>query len=293
MQRANNGYVTPAAAVDKDTVWRLSQYEWHSHHHVDWYTPEYWLPQTLLYWEEKRPVACLAIAADPPPCAWVRLAGFSYAHTALAHRLRQLWEASLPLLAAAQVSQVCWMCSQRWVDKWLPGLGFEVVNHLESFVKDDVVVPATRPGVGVIRPVNPADFEPLAELEAQTFLPMWRHSAASLRAGWEQALSFDVVEHDGELIAFQHSVSGPGRVAHLARITVHPAWQGQGVGSALLAQTINGYAGRGYREVTLNTQADNLSSHYLYQKFGFRPAEFRLPIWGVDLPTTSQQKSAG
>jgi ribosomal protein S18 acetylase RimI-like enzyme len=65
----------------------------------------------------------------------------------------------------------------------------------------------------------------------------------------------------------------------LARITVHPAVQGQGIGSRLLAEALADYANLGLQQVSLNTQTDNLTSHQLYRAFGFERYGLPIPVW--------------
>jgi ribosomal-protein-alanine N-acetyltransferase len=122
----------------------------------------------------------------------------------------------------------------------------------------------------------------LAEIEAITFDPLWRHSAIALALAHQQAWSFDVAEMNGHIVGFQFSTRSP-RGAHLARMAVHPHYQGRGVGAALLARAMAHYHAEGLRRVTLNTQMDNLASKRLYERFGFRPSGEEFPVWVMAL----------
>ena len=51
------------------------------------------------------------------------------------------------------------------------------------------------------------------------------------------------------------------------------------MGAALLARTLEGDGRRKLRHVTLNTQADNLTSQRLYARFGFAPTGQKYPVW--------------
>ena len=280
-QPAVHALVRPAQHTDAKVIQRLLTHEFYTHTHVDWYNPLDWLgtPSFMVYEADGEVTACLAITADPAPAAWVRLAALTYSAHPLA-RLESLLYGAIPHLQAQGVNQVLWMSNKRWPDRWLPSLGFERINWLEAYTKEGLAIPPHTPAEVQIRPVLPEDFTVLAQLEARTLEALWRHSARSLHRGWHKALSFDVAWQHGRVVGFQHSVAGPENGAHLARITIDPAVQGQGVGTTLLAHAIRGYQRAGLERVTLNTQQDNATSHRLYAKFGFESAYYRLPVWG-------------
>ena len=138
------------------------------------------------------------------------------------------------------------------------------------------------PGDLVIRPVDLEDLPLLEQIEAEAFEPLWRHSAEGLALAARQTLSFDVAERDGRVLGFQFSTA-TRRGAHLSRMTVDPAFQRSGVGSALLAHALAGYQRLGAGQVTLNTQVDNYASQQLYERFGFQANGERFPVWAAAL----------
>ena len=71
--------------------------------------------------------------------------------------------------------------------------------------------------------------------------------------------------------------------AHLARLAVDPAVQGQGVGKALLADTLRRFFRRGVYSMTVNTQASNGRSQRLYHQFNFERNGNDLPVWSIRL----------
>jgi N6-L-threonylcarbamoyladenine synthase/ribosomal-protein-alanine N-acetyltransferase len=83
---------------------------------------------------------------------------------------------------------------------------------------------------------------------------------------------------DDRPVGYQFSTGGNGN-AHLARMTVHPARQGEGIGAALLAHALTGYGRQNIRTATLNTQQDNHASRRLYERFGFRQTGQSYPVW--------------
>ena len=279
--------VRVATKEDAPTILQLLSGQAYQHIHVDWFLPGDWLGTAgfVLAEHGRQLHACLAVGAEPPPAAWVRVAAVAWE---MRYRplplLRPLFEAVLPYLAAQGVSQLGWMSGQSWADKWLPELGFEIVAWLESYVKEDMAVPPHIPNPAVaIRPARAEDLPLLAEIETAAFAPLWRQSGRSLQLGWGQALSMEVAEIDGRVVGYQHSVPTQENCAHLARIAIHPAWQGQGVGAALLAQAVRGYAALGFSHASLNAQVEGTAAHALYTKFGFHPISYRVPVWVRDV----------
>jgi N-acetylglutamate synthase-like GNAT family acetyltransferase len=276
-----------ATKADAPTILRLLQGHGYKHIHVDWFLPGDWLGREgFVVWERPRGIhACLAVAAAPPPAAWVRLAAVEWEvrHTSLT-LLGEMLAAVRPHLQAQGITQIGWMSSQHWADRWLPDLGFETVAWLESYMKEDVDIPPHHALAGVvIRPLAKRDLPLLAELETAAFAPLWRQDARSLELGWGQALSFDVAEVEGQIVGFQHSVPTQEQCAHLARMTIHPEWQGRGVGSALMAYALRGYEALGFGRASLNAQMASDAAHALYTKFGFMPMGYQVPVWVAPL----------
>lgn len=290
-----------ATRADAAAITDLLRHAPYSHIHVDWHYPVDWLgspgfvvqedPQTAtpdppltsrLFSTRARLLACLAVAADPPPAAWVRLAALEEVLDPVGTLAAMLAEV-VAYLRETAVTELAWMPIEDWPAAWLHELGFHTVNEIETYVKNAMTVPPVRevPGL-VIRPVDAADLSTLAQIEAEAFVPLWRHSKVGLTLARRQAFSFDVAELNGQIVGFQFSTHGRSG-AHLARMTVAPAFQGSGIGSALLAHTIRHYQRRGLRQVTLNTQVDNLPSQRLYKRFGFHTNGERFPVWGVVL----------
>lgn len=292
MEIANQPLVHPlvreARPADARVIRRLLTHEFYTHRHVDWYNSLDWLgsPGFVVYEEADTAVsACLAITADPAPAAWVRLLALTYNAQPLP-RIKAMLNQIIPALQAEGVTQIFWMSTKRWADRWLPQLGFEQTNWLEAYIKEGLALPPQPNGRGSevqIRPVLPEDFGLLAALEERVYAPEWRHSARGLHRAWHKGFSFDVARLHGRVVGFQHSMLGPDNGAHLARITIDTAVQGHGVGTALLTHAIRGYERAQLERITLNTQQDNTASHHLYRKFGFTYANYRLPIWQLSV----------
>ena len=265
-------------------VQRLLRMGVYIHIHVDWSLPGDWLgtPDFVVYERhesrlQRRALAgCLAVGADPLPAAWVRVAAVDSA--AAFAQCAAMFGVVLESLDP-RVDEIAWFITDNWPQHWLERLDFTPVGNVMSFIKDDLeTAPFAAPGDLTIRSLRPEDLPALEAMEAAAFEPRWRHSARGLEMAWRQAISFDVALLAGEPVAFQFSTGGGGG-AHLARMTVRPDYQGQGIGAALLAHALEGYRKRKLRGVTLNTQEDNVASQRLYTRFGFRPTGFSYPVW--------------
>lgn len=256
----------------------------YSHVHVDWYALSDWLGQPAAVGLEidGELQAFLVAGADPPPAAWVRgvaLQGDQVVEPAL----QRLLQTITPALRAAQATHLAWMSSHRWPDPIVAALGFETLTHVVTMTREIGPLPAFALNPAIrIRPVVPADMETLAQIEEDAFAPLWRYSARALMLAHTQTFSFDVALLDGVVVGYQCSTASYYG-AHLARMTVAPAAQRLGVGTALLTHAIAGYRRGHLQQLSLNTQTDNVSSHFLYRKFGYHETSERLPVWVLPL----------
>jgi ribosomal protein S18 acetylase RimI-like enzyme len=259
---------------------QLLREQFYSHIHSDWFSVEHWVDHTgFVVLEDGAIQGSIAATAAPPPAAWVRLAVLRYGRHAATH-LQTMLNFIFEHLTQEGISELAWMSNKRWADQWLPALGFSKEYWIEAYAKENLDLPPhQKPPNLHIRPILPEDFSPLVELEKETYAPLWRHSYKGLHLAWHQALSFDVALMNGRIVGFQHSVPAENNTAHLARMTVHPTMHGLGIGSALLAHTIQGYQNRGFTAASLNTQTDNQASQKLYKRFGFESINYKLPVW--------------
>jgi ribosomal-protein-alanine N-acetyltransferase len=278
--------VSTATRTEAGRVTALLRQAWWSHHHADWRLPGDWLgsPGFVV---AKSPyadalVGCLCVAPDPPPASWVRLAAVDVPGSGLAI-MGEMMAAALDAAREDGVGEVALLGGDGYLDSWLPPLGFTVVNQVVTYLKAQLDQSGPAPGAHpdvTIRPVRLEDLPRLVEIEAAAFAPMWRHSLEALALGWQHSVSFQVAELAGRVVGFQYSArSDRPSAAHLVRLTVDPGAQRQGVGSAMLSAALQSYRQQAYDSVSLNTQADNVASQRLYERFGFRPAGYAMPVW--------------
>jgi ribosomal protein S18 acetylase RimI-like enzyme len=289
--------VRVATTADKTDIVELLRHAPFRHIHADWRLPVDWLgedsfvvipktplPEKLesftakLFPQRSMLMGCLAATADPVPAAWVRAAALNYIEQPEVALGKMLAHVEAYLVQTA-VTELAWLVVDTWPLAWLANFDFQQVNEIETYLKQDLSLPALRPVPDLtIRPAELDDMPCLAQMETAAFDPLWRHSLNSLRLAINQTISFDVALWRGRLIGFQLSTAARRHGAHLSRLTVDPAVQGLGIGSALLAHAIEGYRQQGLQYVSLNTQIDNFPSLNLYRKFSFKPANDRLPV---------------
>ncbi len=279
--------IRQANTNDRGEIFRLIREANFAHVHSDWYLPSDWLgnpgfiinEQNRSHRSSSKILGCMAATADPLPAAWMRLVALNSSESP-EKILTEMFEAVLPVLRSQGIDQLAWLPGRFWPQQWFQKLGFEEINWITTFVKDNLDIPTRNMGNVEIRPVNTGDFIKLAKLEENAFSPLWRHSAQGLTIANQQAVSFLVAQIDDQIVGFQYSVPGqqPASV-HLVRITVHRQFQSRGIGTALMAAAFEDYRRYQATSVSLNTQIDNIPSHRLYKRFGFYQLDDAVPLW--------------
>lgn len=280
--------VRPAQADDQQKLAFLIHFELHVHRHLDYRPPLDWVgTQPFYILEDEQGVhAALACPPAPPEVAWIRL--FASANH---YPYERAWEALWPhvyadLLTDGQVHTVAAIPLQSWFENLLQKNGFQPTHSIVMlrWDRDTVYIPHAPRSPIKLRPMSVEDLAVVAEVDAAAFTPVWRNSQRCLGYAYQQAVLATVAEMDGQVIGYQISTPTP-MGGHLARLAVHPNYQGFGIGQALLADTLLQFRQRGAQAVTVNTQKNNHSSLALYQRAGFKLTGEELPIYEMDLPT--------
>jgi len=124
----------------------------------------------------------------------------------------------------------------------------------------------------------PGDLPAVTEVDNKSFNLLWQNSQDGLSAGLRESALASVAVFDQKVIGYQVSTA-TSNGGHLARLAVLPEFQRQGIGRALVVDTINQFKNNGARMVTVNTQSDNYSSLRLYQALGFRLTGEQYPVF--------------
>lgn len=271
----------PATLADRNAVLALTRYEERVHLHLDWKPVDDWLGQAPFWLVERgsKVVGALACPADMPEAAWVRLLAVASGHTE-ADIWAEAWPRAQADLRAQAVPTLAALSLEAWSQRLYTAAGFKRTHDvvvLTRPVSNPLQTASLRQNV-LIRPAEPADHEAIIHIDQTAFQPPWRLSAGMLRLALLQAENLTVAELDGQMLGFQ--LTTPSRAgAHLARLGVLPAWQGKGVGRALVARLIRDCQQKRRGEITVNTQNTNATSLAVYQRLGFRLNGVRFPVF--------------
>jgi GNAT superfamily N-acetyltransferase len=211
----------------------------------------------------------LACLMNRPPRAALAAAGL-VDDWAVAGWLELLLPPCVERLRAQEAASLAYVGTASWLIDALLTRGFQFVSNIVAYERTDDVAPAGGNRSVRLRPVRPSDLAALAALDALNFHPLWRNSEGAL-ARWRATLPFFVVALVEEEPVGYCTCSIQGEHGHLIRMAVHPAWQGQGIGTRLVAEAVQFFERAGVELITLNTQEENERAQRLYRKFGFRP----------------------
>jgi [ribosomal protein S18]-alanine N-acetyltransferase len=259
--------------------------------HLDWYSlPELLRSLELKCWVGKdgtqvRTVVGATVLNPPPnlqrgdtPIAWLRLAGGESPDA-----LASLWESLKSDLRADGVKQVVLLTMEPWIETVAKDWGFTPLNSVISLRRQNQpAVEAMAINGFTIRDAARADYEAIVRVDAAAFEPLWQYNLRTLELAQLHAATLTVLEKDNDLLGYQlstwHIESG-----HLARLAIHPQWQGHGLGGLLIEEMLRFFEERDTHTITVNTQLDNVASQKLYERYGFMKINQRVGVWSLDL----------
>lgn len=284
-----NTLVRPADLRDHQQLSNLIFFETRLHRHLDWRSPLEWLGAPF-YWaleEGGQITAALACPEEIAGIAWVRLFVHT-GHWSAENAWNLLWSAARQAIAQADGARVAAIAIQPWFQDILAGNGFE--NRQQIVLLEWRYQPsAARATSGVrIRKMTEADLPGVEKTDAASFDRLWHNPLETLRRAFAQALYATVAENESGIIGYQLSTGG-GQRAHLARLAVHPAVQGQGAGRALLNDLFTYLTYTGIPRLSVNTQSDNQVSLSLYQRMGFVRTGDQYPVYTFDIPAKAKE----
>lgn len=179
-----------------------------------------------------------------------------------------------------------------WLQAPLTRSGFNLIDGVRYYKFTQSVVPEA-PSAARLALAGPAELSILAQLDAETFPPIWHMDEGAL-AGLLFNSRMQVAYLDGGAVGYaaltlngafdDPDTASPS--AFLARLAVHPRAQGQGVGRQLLADSVAYAVGQGHSPIYLNTQVSNEQSQRLYEGMGFRSMNQVFQVYVTEIEAT-------
>lgn len=132
-----------------------------------------------------------------------------------------------------------------------------------------------------LSPMAPRHIEAVRSIDELVYSNAW-----SVRT-WRNELSspdrLHLVAFDGERIVGHAGLLFVLEEVHVTTVAVDPEREGEGIGSALLAEVLGDARRHGSRAATLEVRASHERPQRLYARFGFRPAGVRRRYYGDPL----------
>jgi ribosomal-protein-alanine N-acetyltransferase len=270
---------------DRGRLANLLHFETHVHQHLDWRRTLDWLGQQpfMLAENSGRLTAALACPPDPPAVAWLRLFAVS-ARTMPSEAWKMLWPAAQEMFNS-ETKQIVAIPLEKWFQELLNSSQFEHVHNVvvldwqPDYASND---PKGEEAKGNIRPMRIDDLAEVHAVDNASFQPLWQHSLKTIQMAFAHCAHSTVIEFEGKIAAYQiSSLSNQG--LHLARLAVHPDWQGQHLAQTLVQHLQEEVRQMPTKRLTVNTQDINEPSLALYEKTSFQRTGEKFPVFEMDL----------
>lgn len=251
------------------------------HIHLDWHDTELWLDSydmpIKLAWEGERLVGVMASSTPLNNACWLRLIAVEDGAVVL-DVLRLLWLHLTADLRQFDIHTVAVLVVNDWLNPVAPNLGFIYEEDIVTLRREGRYIPRVRPNNYEIRVAEDYDLRQMTVIDQSAFKAPWQLTHDDLRQAKRISAHCTVVLDQDEVIGYQLSTLYR-RSGHLARLAVHPNYQGRGIGASLLENLIRHFVKRSILSATVNTQATNTTSQRLYVRYGFQRNGYDLPVW--------------
>jgi ribosomal protein S18 acetylase RimI-like enzyme len=274
--------IRQAAGSDQQALTRLLNQNRH-HHHLDWRNPVNLIGSMpfLVLEREGNLSGTLACPPDPPGVAWLRLFVVQEGeNTSGVWKL--LWETASRMLAGQTL--VAAICLSDWFEALLVSSGFYSRQKLVLLEKFGLGIDQ-RSGQSSarIRPMQTKEYGSVIEVDAAAFPLLWQITLPDLQRAHTQSFLATVAEMQSRVVGYQVSTRSTLGI-HLARLAVHPDFQGKGIAWDLVKDLISQAGRQNLQRFTVNTQSDNPVSLMLYKKMGFQETGERYPVYNYQIP---------
>ncbi|MBN1536817.1 MAG: GNAT family N-acetyltransferase [Anaerolineales bacterium] len=281
MKFENSYHVRAATVEDRQDLANLIHFETHVQRHLEWRSALDWLgasPYNVLEKNGKL-VAALACPPEPPQVSWIRLFAVS-SNVSPENAWKALWSTIEDEMKHSGVQRIVSIPLYNWFRNLLENGDFTLIEKVLVLAwSSGTVLPPEQLSTSInIRFMNKEDLDSIEAVDQAAFTPIWQTPRFTLEGAFTQAAIATVVEIADEIVGYQISTT-TSRGGHLARLAVHPEFQGQGIGYALVRDVLLRFIERGAQSVTVNTQKNNLSSLAIYKKAGFLMTGEDYPVY--------------
>lgn len=275
-----NRAIIGASIEHKHEISRFLTQNNQTHLHLDWFTPIEWLGQQpfLLEKDKQHILSIMLSAPEVSKSTWVRL--FSIEKNM---NIQDVWERllnkTIMMLREQQINQLGALGCSEWFRDLLFRSNFKQHNTIVVFEwKGDILPTISQKPQANIRSMRLEDLSEIEHIDHLAFPTLWQNSLKSLSKAFKQPGVSTVAIQQDQIIGYQISTTFSFQ-GHLARLAVHPDYQGQQVGSGLVIDLLNRMVKNGIHNITVNTQQNNHSSLAIYQKFGFKNTQEMIPVY--------------
>ena len=255
-----------------------------AYEHLDWFPTKSRLAEksTFCLFSPDQLEAILCVKPEIQDFAWIR---FYITHRDGKHKNKfdQLFNHAISWLKDQAIPHLYSLASSVWFENLLTEHGFVVQNQLISLGTNQISGTKTHTHTPIlVRPMRLGDLPEINQLDSVCFSAPWQLNQASMEKCYLSGAYASVASVEGNPIAYQVTNQFLNHL-HLARVAVHPDWQGQGIAKALLFDMAEYFENSGCESISVNTQVDNLASLGLYTSLGFRQEDCLIPVYCFDL----------
>lgn len=274
--------ITPYKRQYRQQVEDLLFFSNYIHTQLDWQPVEDWLnsEQAIirLGWEDQQLVSIIGATTPLDGASWIRLVAVlsrDYQYTIL----QELWSDLVQTLRAHNTQTVSCLVLDDWLVNLFPEWGIAYHDEIITLQRSGHMLPPITYPIGLtLRTTEPNDIDDLIRIDHAAFNPPWQNLDEDIRLSRKQGSVTTLALIDHQPVGYQISTLYHAG-GHLARLAVLPEWHGKQIGGALISELVTQLLRRNVRRLTVNTQASNTKSLRLYQKFGFLPNQFNMPVW--------------
>lgn len=277
--------IRPFQRRDLTALRNLAHYSYHVHTHLDWQTIDEHLntlPNRLwVAYRGKQLVGAVGASEPMAGTCWLRMIAINDNDQPV-RVLTQLWEYTRDALNAEGVYSVSVLLLRDWLREFVVRFGYQYDEDIVTLYRHTPFMPDPYGECPEIHPIELDDLDAVEVIDHQAFPAQWRLSRSDLRLGIRSSTYSTLAVVDGRVVGYQLATTH-GMNGHLARLGVFPSTQGRGIGGWLVRDMLTWFGKRRTHSITVNTQASNVRSQRLYERYGFQRNGYDLGVWTVQI----------